>query len=175
LIRAIEEEETVMALLPFTQSKRSIEMPKYLVSAVFGLGLVALNTPTVYAQGSPEVIVRPGDTIEWVAVSGGPHKVRFGADEATSLDKLKDILENFTPPLTAAGDSPPGNPGPLTKATVKADAAGKTFVFTCGVHPTDMLSLTFTVADKVAGQPARNHKISAEAGRHWHLHVDTTP
>lgn len=150
-------------------------MPKKLLPAAFCLGLLALSTPTVYAQGSPEVIVRPGDTIEWVAVAAGPHRVKFGAGgTTTSVEDIKKILDN--PAISPAGDSAQAVTGPLLSAKVREDATpGQTFVFTCGVHPTDMLSLTFIVAAKVVGEPVRTHKITGEAGRNWHLHVDTKP
>lgn len=149
-------------------------MPKKLVSAVFCLGLLALCAPTVFAQGSPEVIVRQGDTIEWVAVGPPPHKVRFGANGATPVAEVSALL-TFEPALNN-GDSPQLPTGKLLTAKVKDDAEpGKTFVFTCGVHPGPMLSLPFTIAAKVASQPPRTHKIMGVTGLHWHLHVDTTP
>jgi len=146
-------------------------MRKKLVSTVFCLGFLAFNAPVAYTQGAPEVIVRPGDTIQWVALSGGNHRLNFGAAGTTPANQIGDIL-TFDPPLTN-GESPELSGAPLAKATVK-DAVGKTFVFTCGVHPAQMLSLTFEVAAAVPGQPARIHRISGETGNHWHLHVDTT-
>ena len=143
----------------------------YLASVIFGSG-------AVYAQGAPEVIVRPGDTIQWAAISGGPHQVWFsGANGASSRAQIVDILDNFSAPgLDADGKSQGANTGALLSATVKdaPGVVGKTFVFTCGIHPAAMLSLTFTVADKVAGQGPRTHRILGESGSHWHLHVDTT-
>jgi plastocyanin len=159
-------------------------MPKKLVPAVFCLGLLALSTLTAYAQGSPEVIVRQGDTIEWVAMGPPPHKVRFGANGATPLDAINGLLENFTPALTVGpggeGDSPAQgqSAGTLLTAKVKdnADVVGKAFVFVCGVHSAgQMVSLPFRIEAKVAGEAPRKHKIMGGPGLHWHLHVDTTP
>jgi plastocyanin len=128
-----------------------------------------------YAQAPPEVIVRPGDTIQWVGTGNPPHKVRFGANGATPVDDINKILENITPPL-ANGDGPVLNGTTSLTAKVKdnAEVVGKTFVFTCGIHPPVMLSLQFTVAAKDGPTP-RIHKITGEPGLHWHLHVDTTP
>ena len=152
-------------------------MSKALTILVTGLALIASACVPVAAQVLPEVIVRQGDTIQWVVGQGSPpHKVRFGANGATSVAEINTILTNITPPLTPAGDGPQKPSGILLTAKVKDDAEpGKTFIFTCGVHPPQMLSLPFTVAAKVAGQPPRTHKIIGEAGLHWHVHVDTTP
>jgi hypothetical protein len=149
---------------------------KMLMSAALALGTFALSTTLGYAQGAPEVIVRRGDKIDWSALSGGPHRVKFGAAGTTSVAEINALLD-FTPVLTPGGDSPQKVTGPLTSAQVKdiPEVVGKTFVFTCGVHPAQMLSLTFTIAEKVTGGTARTHKITGESGLHWHLLVDTTP
>jgi hypothetical protein len=151
-------------------------MSKALTVLASGFALVASTYALASAQVLPEVIVHQSDTIQWVVGSPSPpHKVRFGANGATSVADINDILENITPPLTA-GDGPQASSGILLTARVKDDATpGKTFIFTCGVHPVAMLSLPFTVAAKVVGQPSRTHKIMGEAGLHWHVHVDTTP
>lgn len=152
-------------------------MSKALAVLVIGLALVASALVPASAQVLPEVIVRQGDTIQWVVGTGSPpHRVRFGANGATSVAEINTILENLTPPLNPAGDGRQAASGTLLTAKVKDNAEpGKTFIFTCGVHPGQMLSLPFTVAAKVAGQPPRTHKIIGEAGLHWHIHVDTTP
>jgi hypothetical protein len=150
-------------------------MLKKLVTVVFCLGLLALDNPTVYAQGSPQVIVRQGDTIEWHAVGPPPHKVRFGANGATPIAEVSALLD-FDPVLVN-GDSPQASTGKLLTAKVKDNATpGKTFIFVCGVHTGgQMVSLPFTIAAKVAGEQPRTHKIMGVTGLHWHLHVDTTP
>jgi hypothetical protein len=151
-------------------------MSKALAVLMIGLTLVASALVPASAQVLPEVTVRQGDTIQWVVGPGNiQHKVKFGATGTTSVAEIRDILD-ITPPLTAAGESRQAASGTLLTAKVKDNAEpGKTFIFTCGVHPGQMLSLPFTVAAKVAGQPARTHKIIGEVGLHWHLHVDTTP
>lgn len=128
-----------------------------------------------HAQAPPEVIVRPGDTIQWVGTGAPPHKTRFGANGATPINDINQILENFTPPLSN-GDGPVLNGQATLTAKVKdtPQVVGKTFIFTCGFHPAQMLSLQFTVAAKDGNTP-RTHKITGEPGLHWHLHVDTTP
>jgi hypothetical protein len=161
-----------------------MDMSKTLASSALCLGLLALSTPLVIAQGSPEVIVRQGDTIEWVAATPGPpaipHKVRFGGNGATSFAVVKDLLD-FDPALTPDGggiaDSAQKNNGTLLKAKVKdtADVVGKTFVFVCGIHTGQMLSLPFKIEARVGGEAPRTHKITGEVGLHWHLHVDTSP
>lgn len=151
-------------------------MWKNLVSGVFCLGLLALNAPVAYAQGAPEVIVRPGDMIQWTAQSGGDHSVKFGSAETTPVKDINLILQFDPPGLDANGTSPTGNQAPIIKATVKDTApVGKTFVFMCGVHGTDMLSYTFIVAEKVANQPPRTHLIFGQSGSHWRLHIDVKP
>ena len=147
-------------------------MSKRLTAVAIWLGFVAVPAP-VSAQTQPEVVVRQGDTIQWVAAAGLQHKVKFGAAGTTPIADIGAIL-NFTPPLVN-GESK-ATTGTLQTATVKEDKAtvGKTFVFTCGFHPAQMVSLPFLVAAKVAGEPARTHTIMGEAGFHWHLHVDTT-
>lgn len=151
-------------------------MSNALRSAAFAFGTFILGTNLAYAQVAPEVIVRRGDKIDWSALSGGPHRVKFGVAGTTPVAEITALLE-FTPALTPGGDSPQKVTGPLTSATVKdvPEVVGKTFVFTCGVHQAQMLSLAFTIADKVAGVASRTHKITGEAGLHWHLLVDTTP
>jgi hypothetical protein len=156
-------------------------MSKKLVSAVFCLGLLALGPVTAYAQQA-EVIVRQGDSIEWVAVTGAPpHKVRFNANGASSIDEINAILENFSPALKVGPNGerdsdPPKSSGTLLAAKVKDDAPpGKTFVFVCGIHTGAMLSFPFKVEAKVAGEPSRTHKIMGVPALHWHLHIDTTP
>jgi plastocyanin len=157
-----------------------------MLKTVFGtaalcLAILAPGSQSAYAQGSPEVIVRQGDTIEWVAVGPPPHKVRFGAGAGVTSVADMNLLVTFTPALTIGpggeGDSPQSGNGPLLTAKVKDDAApGKSFVFNCGVHSGGpMISLPFTIAAKVDGVPPRTHKIIGEQGLHWHLHVDTTP
>ena len=153
-------------------------MSKMLFVVAISLVLVASASIFVYSQNQAEVVVRQGDTIQWVHLGpmGVPHKVRFGSSGATPVADINMILENFKPPLNAMGDAPPATSGTLLTAKVKDTAmAGATFVFTCGIHPMPMLSLPFRVEAKVAGQPARTHKITAEMGLHWHVHVDTTP
>jgi hypothetical protein len=157
-------------------------MTNKLTVAALSLGLLTLTAGVAHAQGSPEVVVRQGDTIEWVSVGPPPHKVRFGANGATSLDVINALLENFTPPLTVGGggegDSPSQSNGTLLTAKVKdsADVVGKTFVFVCGIHTGgQMVSFPFRIEAKVAGEPPRRHKIMGVQGLHWHLHVDTTP
>ena len=141
------------------------------------LAAIACAVASAYAQAPPEVIVRPGDTIQWVLGSGSPpHKVRFGANGATPVTEVKQVLGNFSTDLTPAGDGPALTVGtPFTAKVLDTAEPGKTFIFTCGIHPPVMLSLQFTVAAKVPGQAARTHKIVGETGLHWHLHVDTTP
>lgn len=159
--------------------------------AVLGLGLFAVTAMPAHAQGPStpaDRTVRQGDTIEWVAVSGGNHKVRFGANGATPVPEINTLLESFSPALTpgAIGDSPQASSGRLLTAKVKEDAAtvGKTFIFTCGIHTTGMLSQPFTIAAKAPGQPPRTHKIKGVlvGGQfHWFLEVsrdvqvDTAP
>jgi hypothetical protein len=138
------------------------------------LAFVALATASSHAQGAPEAIVRQGDTIQWIAAAGPPHKLKFGAAGTTPIADIEAILE-FKPPLVN-GESK-ATSGTLQTATVKEDKAtvGRTFVFTCGFHPDRMLSLAFTVAARDAGQTPRTHTVMGEAALHWHLHVDTTP
>jgi plastocyanin len=152
--------------------QRSVDMSKMLFSAVFCLGLLPIAPASVYAQGPStptERTVRQGDTIEWVAVSGGNHRVRFGESGATSLTEINTILEP-----TVAQDNPPVAipSGALFTAKVRDSATvGKTFVFTCGIHTGQMLSETFTVAAKDPTQPARSHKIKGVSGPHWFMEV----
>jgi plastocyanin len=155
-------------------------MPRELVSAMFCLGLLAVSAPAVYAHGSEEVVVKQGDTIEWIATGGPPHRVRFGADGASSVAEINNILENFSPALTPAPtggvESPGVNTGTILTAKVKDTAVpDATFIFVCGVHPGPMLSLPFKVEPKVAGLPPRTHRIFGGPGLGWHVHVDTTP
>jgi hypothetical protein len=174
------EKERYECLFLCMLHKGVIDMPKNLIAALFFLGFAALTMPTAYAQGSPEVIVRQGDTIEWVAVGPPPHRVRFGSPGTTPFAEVSALLE-FTPTLTAGpggeADSPQAPTGTLLTAKVKDDAVpGKTFIFNCGVHPGgQMLSLPFTIAAKVAGEQPRRHRIMGVTGLHWHLHIDTTP
>lgn len=140
------------------------------------IACIAGAAASVHVQAPPEVIVRPGDTITWSGTGNPPHKVRFGANGASPIADINDILENITPPLVS-GDGPVFNNTTTTLTAKVKDAAGvgKSFIFTCGFHPGQMLSLQFTVAAKVTGQGPRTHKIVGEPGLHWHLHVDTTP
>ena len=165
-------------------------MSRTLFTAATGVGLLILSHASVCAQqpSTPaDRTIRQGDTIEWVAVSGGNHKVRFGANGATSVADINTILENFSQALTpgTTGDSPAASSGTLLTAKVKDDATpGKTFIFTCGIHTTPMLSEPFTIAAKVPGQPPRNLKIKGvfvSGQMHWFLEaardvqVDTAP
>lgn len=165
----------MVSVASFHTTERSINTPKKLLSTVFCLGLLALSTPSVYAQGSPEAIVRQGDTIEWWAISAGPHGVRFGSDGGSPVNEVSALLE-FTPALNN-GDSEQKSTGRLLTAKVKDNAeVGKRFVFVGSFH-TDgqMISHRFTVAAKVAGEQPRTHKITGVTGLHWALHIDTTP
>lgn len=154
-----------------------------LAASALCLGFLAQSTPLANAQGSPEIIVKQGDTIEWVAATPGPppisHKVRFGANGATSFAVVKELLDfdpALTPDANGMADSVQKPSGTLLKAKVKdtTDVVGKTFVFVCGIHTANMLSLTFKIEAKVAGEAPRTHKITGETGQHWHLHIDTT-
>jgi plastocyanin len=144
------------------------------------LGVFGLIAVPVYAQPADvpaEVVVRPGDTIEWRAVDEVPHQVHFGAPGTTPLAEAKAILEfDSTLGLDDAGLSKKAGTGTLLKAKVKDTAQeGKTFAFACNVHPGNrMLSLPFKIAAE-GGEPARTHLIFGESTRHWHLHVDITP
>jgi hypothetical protein len=160
-------------------------MPKKSLIAAIGLGFCVLTPAISYAQGSPVVMVRQGDTIEWSVISAGPHQVRFGGTVAgatlPTISAIQAILDFPPPPapqLTIDGDvarSPAAGGGKLLTAKVKADAAvGTTFSFTCGIHPAQMASVTFAIAAS-DGQPPRTHKIFGETGLNWHLHADTTP
>jgi hypothetical protein len=151
-------------------------MKRIVAAAGFSFGLLFLGLGAAYAQhGSADVVVvRPGDTIEWFAVGPPKHKVRFGANGATPTNEVSALLD-FNPALVD-GDSPERSTGKLLTAKVKDNATvGKTFVFTCGVHPGAMLSLPFKIEAKVTGEQPRTHKIMGVVGLHWHLHVDTTP
>ena len=118
--------------------------------------------------------MRQGDTIQWVVGQPGPpHQVRFGANGVTSVADINTILENITPALSLQA-TVHGFRHLLT-AQVKDDAEpGKTFIFTCGVHPGPMLSLPFTVCEG-RRSTAPDPQVLAEAALHWHVHVDTTP
>jgi hypothetical protein len=160
-------------------------MTKTAASSVLCLGVLVLSTLHANAQTNPEIIIKQGDTIEWLSVPNVPHKVRFGGPQgASSFDAVKDLLD-FDPATPIAHD--PANPdattfdsaqkssGTLLKAKVKDSAEiGKTFVFICGVHLGQMLSYTFKIEAKGPGG-ARNYRILGEPSIHWHLHVDTTP
>jgi hypothetical protein len=157
-------------------------MSKSLASVKLAFGILTLSMSAAYAQGSGEiVVVRQGDTIEWIAAGPPPHKVRFGGGGAVTSVADAEALLDFEPDLTPGpgdvGDSPQLPSGSLLKATVLDTAApGKTFVFNCGVHFNGpMISVPFTIAAKVAGEPARTHRIIGGPGLNWHLHVDTTP
>ena len=147
------------------------------MSRVIGLLVCASVMATampVYAQGQPDIVVRQGDTIEWIGAAGGPqHKLNFGAAGTTPVAEITTILD-FKPPL-AGGESKQGS-GLLVSATVKEDKAtiGKKFVFTCGVHPVPMLSVSFVVAPRVPGEAPRTFTVMGESGLHWHVHADTT-
>jgi hypothetical protein len=152
-------------------------MPRILTVVALCLDLLPLALGPAHAQGpsTPEDrTIRQGDTIEWIAVSG-THKVRFGANGATSVAEINTILENFSQALTpgTTGDSPAASSGTLLTAKVKDDATpGKTFVFTCGIHTTPMLSELFTIAAKVPGQAPRNLRIKGtfvNNQMHWLL------
>jgi hypothetical protein len=160
----------------FHTIERSINMPVKLLSTVFCLGLLALSTLSVHAQSSPEVIVRQGDTIEWWAISAGPHGVRFGSEGGSPVNEVSALLE-FTPPGLTNGDSEQKQTGRLLIAKVKDNAeVGKKFVFVCSIHTNgNMISHPFTVAAKVAGEQPQTHKIMGVTGQHWALHIDTTP
>jgi|ERR1043165_9223003 hypothetical protein len=145
----------------------------------FGIGLLSLSSATVCAQGQPEVVVRQGDSIEWSGAGAPPHKLRFGGPGGTtSIAVIKTILEGFNPPIpdnATVWDSPQGG-GKFATLKVKDDAPpGATFVFICGIHLGQMLSLPFKVEAKVAGEGPRTHKVIGVPGPDWHLHVDTTP
>ena len=121
--------------------------------AVVSFALAMGASAVAHAQPSaPEVVVRQGDTIQWVAAQGPPHKVRFGSSGATPVPEIDAIL-TFNP-LLVNGEGT-ATSGTLLTATVKEDPStvGKTFIFTCALHPAQMLSLPFVVAAKVAGQP----------------------
>lgn len=158
-------------------------MPMKLSSAAFCLGLLALSASGAQAQGTQEVIVRQGDTIEWYAISAGPHGIKFGADGATPVNQVDPLLQfsprpDGSPGLNNNGESLSKGTGLLLTAKVKADAAvDKTFIFVCAVHggaQSPMLSRPFKIAASVAGQQ-QTHKIIGVTGLHWALHVDTTP
>ena len=160
-------------------------MPTRSLIAAICLGFFVLAPAISHAQGSPVVIVRPGDTIEWSVISAGPHQVRFGGTVAgaplptiSAIQAILDFPPLPAPQLTIDGDearSPAAGGGKLLTATVKAGAAaGATFSFTCDIHPAQMRSVTFTVAAS-DGLPPRTHKIFGETGLNWHLHADTTP
>lgn len=162
-------------------------MSKTLFATALSLGLLALASEPIFAQGAStpaDRTIRQGDTIEWVAESAGPHEVRFGAPGTTPVAAINTILESFTPVLTpgAIGNSPRLPSGRLLTAKVKnAATPGTTFIFTCGVHPPQMLSQPFTIAARVAGQPPRTHRIKGVSGLHWllevtrNVQVDTAP
>ena len=162
-------------------------MTNTLASSILGFGVLVLSTLLANAQNNPEIIIKQGDTIEWVSVPNAPHKVRFGGSGsgATSFDVVKDLLD-FDPTTPIMHD--PNNPDPTTfdsaqkpsgtllKAKVKETdgVIGKTFVFICGVHGGQMLSYAFKIEAKGAGG-ARNYRILGEPAINWHLHIDTTP
>lgn len=167
-------------------------MPKSLIATVLALGLV--GSAPVFAQTAStdaDRTIRQGDSIEWIALSGPPHRVRFGGTVGTttltSVSDVEKILEDFVS-VTATGDtaqSPSGSDGEtVLTAKVKADAAvGTTFIFTCGIHTSQMISQIFTIAASDAALPARTHRINGVQGLHWLLeivkveevHADTTP
>jgi hypothetical protein len=154
----------------------------------FGCALAQSIPPSTQADRT----LRQGDIIEWSGVSGGDHQVRFGgtvgATTLTPVTEVDDYLGNFDPALkitSEVGVAPEnGATGPLLTAKV-LDAAqvDKTFNFTCGFHPADMLSRAFKIEAKVDGQAPRTFKITGVAGRHWILEkpdgtkvsIDTTP
>jgi hypothetical protein len=163
-------------------------MLRIAIVSALGLALVAIASPAVYAQElstDEDRTIRQGDTIEWVSVTGGPHQVRFGgAVGATTLPKISEVqaILDFppapAPQLTISGDigrGPAAGTGPLLTAKVKDDAAiGATFIFTCGIHTTGMLSQPFMIAAKVADQPARTFRIKGvfvSGQMHWFLEV----
>ena len=155
-------------------------MPMRLSSAAFSLGFLALSASGAWAQVPEEVIVRQGDTIEWYALSQGPHGVKFGSDGATpSLNEVNALLEFTAPGLNNNGESASKPTGRLLTAKVKANAeVGKVFVFVCSIHSGadgPMVSRAFKIAASVAGGQPQTHKIIGVTGLHWALHVDTTP
>ena len=163
-------------------------MTKKLSATALSLGLLTLTAIPSGAQGPSlpaERAIRQGDTIEWV-VDSGTHKLRLGQNGASSVNDLKLIMEGVSSPFPAgpSADIPPNgaSSGTLFSAKVLDNATvGKAFTFTCGFHPTQMLSEKFTIAAKVAGQPARTHRIRATSTLHWmkevtrDVQIDTAP
>lgn len=152
--------------------------------AALSTALVFVSFPSAHAQVK-EVVVRQGDTIEWHGVSGPPHRVRFGGtvgkEKLTPVGEIRAILDDFKPALPDNGEPAPSGKVLLT-ATVRKDAPlNATFIFTCGNHPTAMLSIAFRVV--AAGPVTQTHRIEGVTGFHWQLrtekgeviHIDTTP
>jgi plastocyanin len=153
-----------------------------MLSNAFCLGLLALSTTsTILAQSSEEVVVRQGDTIEWWAISAGPHGVKFGSDGASPINEVATLLDflprsDGTPAIDNNGESEQKTTGRVLTAKVKTNAqVGGKFVFVCLIH-TDgrMISHPIVIAAGVPGQ-GRTHKIMGVTGLHWALHIDTTP
>jgi hypothetical protein len=157
-------------------------MLKTLAARALGLGLGVLYPTLTHAQPT-EVIVKQGDKIEWHQVSGPQHRVRFGGTVGTvtltPVDQIRQRLGDFDPPLPDNGQPLPVSGKPLLVATVRADApVDATFIFTCGEHPSAMISIPFKI--RAAEGSPQTHRIDGVAGFHWKLqpgnvHIDTTP
>jgi hypothetical protein len=152
-------------------------MIRKLVSAAFFAYLFAVSMYSANAQNVSEVIIKQGDSIEWFALSAGPHGVKFGSEGGIpSFEEVSRLLEF---PSGFNGESESKQTGRLMTARVKENAeVGKTFVFVCAIHSGatgPMVSHPFRIAAKVAGEQPRTHKILGVTGLHWAIHIDTTP
>jgi hypothetical protein len=155
-----------------------------LIVATFLGGLLSIQGGSVSAQplSESDITIRPGDVIEWT--TPGIHHLLVGAEGLTALSDVDKIL-SFSPELNREGFEGFSNAGASVTATVKADAGMQgvqEFVFTCGAHPTGMLSRPFKIAEG-AGDKVRTLKIRAENPETWILTredgsevaIDTTP
>jgi hypothetical protein len=155
-------------------------MRKALLPILIFASALNLGPEPLWAQPAPtdqDLTLHPGDNIVWSP--SAPHRVQFGGTPGgvplTPYPDIQRVLD-ISPPLTA---DPQGiaraAPGATVSAMVRADAATSgvaAFNFTCGTHPTQMITMSFEIAPASSGQQARNVQVITGNPLRWILKTD---
>jgi hypothetical protein len=135
-------------------------------AAVLGLSLASALAQPVSTPA--DRVLRPGDTIQWTPA--GPHKLRLGGAGLTPITDVDKVLTFSPPPASEADGTREWDKLQVVTATVKGNADTQSvaqFIFTCGAHPVQMKSRSFTFESKPPGQNPRTFAIRSDPALKW--------